>query len=48
MNQRPPRPPPTVLQALPHLGAGGAVEGAVQIAAALAAAGGTADRKSVV
>lgn len=42
MNQRSPRPPPTVLQALPHLGAGGAVEGAVQIAAALAAAGGTA------
>ena len=42
MNQRSPRPPPTVLQALPHMGAGGAVEGAVQIAAALAAAGGTA------
>ena len=40
MNQR--RPPPTVLQVLPHLGAGGAVEGAVQVARALVAAGGTA------
>lgn len=42
MNQRLPRSPLTVLQALPHMGAGGAVEGAAQIAAALAAAGGTA------
>ncbi len=42
MNQRGTRTGPVVLQVLPHLGAGGVAQGAIEIAAALAAAGATA------